>query len=225
MASKLRLFGFPVSQPTRSVLMLCKSAGISYDFVLVDALQGHTRSADFRKINPAGLVPVIDDNGFILSESPAILQYIVDSRSLSEWQPRDAQTAAKINFWMHWHHSNSRKATRAVLIPHMFPPKHNGDEIRSNGFKELSKATTYLNDFLSVSGSKFLVNDTLTLADLLIVTEYDQLMPEAFNLFDFHPFPFVDKWVSEVRKAVPCYQEFYSPVVEAASRVRASKSS
>ncbi len=62
-SSQMVIYGFPLSQPTRSVLMLCQEAKIDYNFILVDALKGDTRKPDFRKINPAGLVPVINDNG------------------------------------------------------------------------------------------------------------------------------------------------------------------
>jgi glutathione S-transferase len=50
----LKLYGFPLSQPTRSVLMLCKEGGIQYEFYIVNALKGETRKPEFKAINPAG---------------------------------------------------------------------------------------------------------------------------------------------------------------------------
>ena len=48
----LKLYGFPLSQPTRAVLLLLKSASIPYEFITVDALKAENRKPDFLKINP-----------------------------------------------------------------------------------------------------------------------------------------------------------------------------
>ena len=46
---------------------------------------GGTKSEDFLKVNPAGLIPAIDDNGFFLGESNAILPYLAEQNSWSSW--------------------------------------------------------------------------------------------------------------------------------------------
>ncbi len=117
----LKLYGFPLSQPTRSVLMLLKENAVPYELVLVDALKGDHRKPDFLALNEAGLVPIIADSGFdsidasgahkpfILGESAAILQHLCETRGLHEWypsasDPASATTRARINRWLHWHH-------------------------------------------------------------------------------------------------------------------------
>jgi hypothetical protein len=52
--SGLIIYGFPLSQPTRSVLLLCHANDIPYDFKIVDAIKGENRKSDFLKIHPAG---------------------------------------------------------------------------------------------------------------------------------------------------------------------------
>ena len=54
---------------------------IPYEFHLVDALKGETNKAPFLKINPAGLVPCIQDEHGVLGESGAILQYLCESKA------------------------------------------------------------------------------------------------------------------------------------------------
>ncbi len=46
------------------------------EIIEVDILKGESRTAEFLKINPNGRTPVLDDNGFILAESNAILAYL-----------------------------------------------------------------------------------------------------------------------------------------------------
>ena len=127
----LKVYGFPLSQPYRSVIMLCKAAKLPHQPILVDALKGETRTPVFKKISPVGLVPVIDDDGYILHESPAILSYLCESRGLKDWFPDDPKKRGEINAWMHWHHSNTRKGTLKVLRQILFPKKNAGDEMTS----------------------------------------------------------------------------------------------
>lgn len=65
----LTIYGFPLSQPTRSVLMLCKENSIPFTFKLVDALKGENRKPEFRKFHPAGLLPAISVGNDLCSEN------------------------------------------------------------------------------------------------------------------------------------------------------------
>ena len=63
----------------------------------VDILKGESRTAEFLKINPNGRTPVLDDNGFILAESNAILAYLAKE---TKFLPDDRQKFALIFQWM-----------------------------------------------------------------------------------------------------------------------------
>jgi glutathione S-transferase len=63
----------------------------------VDILKGQSRTPEFLKINPNGRTPVLDDNGFVLAESNAILAYLAkETKYLSE----DRKKFAMIFQWM-----------------------------------------------------------------------------------------------------------------------------
>ena len=44
-----------------------------------------------------------------------------------------------------------------------------------------------------------------TIADLLLIPEIDQVSKEAFNLFDYSPYPNVLRWMENIRETVPSY--------------------
>ena len=121
----IKLYGFPMSQPVRSVLLLCNSADIKYDFVLVNALKGEHLKPDFKKIHPAGLLPAIEEDGLgVMGECSAILVYLAETRKLEQWYPSsDPIKRAHINFFLSWHHGNTRVATSGLIRNKMFPPK------------------------------------------------------------------------------------------------------
>uniref|UniRef100_A0A182NZ19 glutathione transferase n=1 Tax=Anopheles dirus TaxID=7168 RepID=A0A182NZ19_9DIPT len=73
------LYYFPMSPPARSVLLLVKELGLSVNLKEVNPLAGETRTEEFLRINPEHTIPTLDDNGFYLGESRAILTYLIDA--------------------------------------------------------------------------------------------------------------------------------------------------
>jgi len=71
---------------------------IAYDIQLMSFNDGDLKKPEFLAINPRGKVPTIVDNGFVLSESAAILEYLEQSRpdSGKPLFPGDAQDQAMV---------------------------------------------------------------------------------------------------------------------------------
>lgn len=218
----LKLYGFPFSQPTRSVLLLLKENKIKYDFVLVDARKGEARSPEYKKMVPTAMVPAIDDNGFVLSEAAAIMMYLCDKHSLNQWYPSDLQQRARANFWLHWNHTNTRASTKQIIVKKMWPPKDMPlDQALERGRKQLSFSVSFMEKTLSSNQTKYLCSGSHpTIADLFIAPELDQQLPEAMGLFDFAPYPRVSEWLSNLRATLPSYEEVFSQVVQESAKAR-----
>ena len=104
----LTLYGIYRSRATRNIWLLAE-LGASYRFVPV--IQGYrlpdpaapdaplnTTSPAFLQISPAGAVPVLDDDGFVLTESLAINLYLARKFG-GALAPRDAQEDARMQQW------------------------------------------------------------------------------------------------------------------------------
>ena len=76
----MKLYNVSYSGNSYKVRLLLSQLGIPYEIVDVDILKGESRTAEFLKISPNGRTPVLDDNGFILAESNAILAYLESGR-------------------------------------------------------------------------------------------------------------------------------------------------
>ena len=77
--------------------LLLAHLGVPCEIVEVDILKGASRTPDFLKINPNGRTPVLDDDGFILAESNAILAYLARG---TKYLPDERKAFALVFQWL-----------------------------------------------------------------------------------------------------------------------------
>lgn len=102
----MRLYHHPMSLNARRAVMTALHLGVEVDLVVVDLARGEQRRPDFLRLNPAGKVPVLEDDGFALSESHAIMAYLADKTPGQTVYPQALQARADVNRWLFWsaHH-------------------------------------------------------------------------------------------------------------------------
>lgn len=70
----LKLYGSAMS--TSRVLVTILEKDLPYELILIDIAKGDQKTEDYKKLQPFGKVPVLDDDGFIIFESRAICKYL-----------------------------------------------------------------------------------------------------------------------------------------------------
>ena len=73
----LKLYGYRNGRTLRALWTL-EEIGAQYDYVEVDLMRGEGREPWFLQINPGGKVPVLDDNGAIITESAAVCMHLAE---------------------------------------------------------------------------------------------------------------------------------------------------
>ncbi len=96
----MKIFGHPMSTCTRKVMMTLAEKGQEAEFVPVDVLGGEHRTEGYRARQPFGVVPVLDDEGFVLYESRAIIRYIDGRFGTTALTPTAPRDAARMNQWL-----------------------------------------------------------------------------------------------------------------------------
>ncbi len=93
----IRLYDSAISGNSYKVRLAAAQLGIRLEIVPVDILRGESRTLEFLARNPNGRTPVIDDDGFVLSESNAILAYLARGSRLL---PDDRRRLALVLQWL-----------------------------------------------------------------------------------------------------------------------------
>ncbi len=99
----LKIWGRRNSINVQKVLWCCGELALKYDRVDAGMAFGVNDTPEYKAMNPNGLVPTIDHDGFILWESHAIVRYLARKHGAGKLWPEDARTAADADRWMEWY--------------------------------------------------------------------------------------------------------------------------
>ena len=98
----MRLYHHPLSSNARRAVLAAVHLHAPVDLVLVDLAHGEQRAPGFLQLNPNHRVPVLDDDGFVLWESHAIMQYLADKTPGQTLYPTGLRERSDVNRWLFW---------------------------------------------------------------------------------------------------------------------------
>jgi glutathione S-transferase len=98
----ITLYDVQPSPHARKVRLLAAELGIPLAKVSCDPRIGETRTPEYLAKNPNGRVPTLEEDGFVLWESPAILKYLAAKRPERALCGSDPKTQALVDQWMCW---------------------------------------------------------------------------------------------------------------------------
>jgi glutathione S-transferase len=215
----MKLYHHPVSTTSRPVVLFARESGIPLDYEVVDLFSGGQFEARFAAINPSCQVPVLEDEGFLLTESSAILKYLADKTG-SPAYPRDPRQRARVNERMDWFNTGFyRDYSYGFVYPQIFPFMRRPDErVQAGtiawGREKAQGWLRVLDRNLLGTNSPYVAGSELSIADYQ--GSVMVLGGEAIGL-DFAPFPNVARWLDRMR-ALPHWasvnEAFYRYVVE-----------
>lgn len=198
----LKVYFDLMSQPSRAVVLFLKANKLQFTPKPIALRKGEHLKEDFGAINPFRLVPAIDDNGFKLTESVAILRYLADKYQVSDhWYPKDLQKRARVDTYMAWQHLNLRLFGSLVFRTKVIDPRMTGKPIDK---KKLAECETQLDicldkiDTIFLREASFLGGNEISVADLLGICELMQ--PYAVGHDVFRGRPKLDSWAKRVQQ-------------------------
>ena len=204
MSEPLTLYGVPFSQPVRAVMWLLLHKREPFNMVLINpGSKGDngSRNPAFLAKNPGGTIPCIEepDSGFVLAEAHAILCYLARKHEWYDLYPADLRAAAKVDWYLHFHHRNVRDASVGLVAPKIRKDLDIPELVQQSARTTLTRALEGLESGW-LADSRFLTGDHVSIADMAAYVEIGQLQPQFTNVYDFTPFPNVRRWLSDMQQ-------------------------
>ncbi|MEQ9812868.1 MAG: glutathione S-transferase family protein [Azospirillaceae bacterium] len=198
----MKLHMHPVSMTSRPVRLFIAENGLDVDEVVVDILSGEHLKPPFAELNPSRLVPVLEDDGMVLTESSAILKYLADKFDLPSY-PKDLKARARVNELMDWFNTNFyREYGYGWIYPQIFPNhKRPDDTVHAGtvawGRERALAMLKVLNDNILGPDRAYLTGDRVTIADYFGVC---LLTLGEITRNDWSRYPSIARWVSNMKQ-------------------------
>ena len=90
------LHGYWRSGASYRVRIALNLKGITYDNAAHDLRKGEQKAADYVALNPQGMVPALQDGDLILTQSPAILEWLEETHPEPTLMPKGANERATV---------------------------------------------------------------------------------------------------------------------------------
>jgi len=161
---------FPPSPRATKVTALANHLGLDCEPRLIDLFKGEQHGPGFAALNPNERMPVLEDEGFVLWESNAILYYLAAKKPGSGLWPSDARGQADVLRWhsweaAHWFPACAILAFERVLKKLTGQGDPDPDEV-AKGENQFHRCAAVLDGALR--GRRWLLGDPLTIADFAV---------------------------------------------------------
>jgi len=192
------IYSFNLSNFCRSVLMTAKHLNIDLNVIEVDP-GPEQWSPEFLKVNPNHNLPTLNDNGFVLVESRAIMQYLCNQyANKSSLYPKEPKARAQVDRWLFFDVTLNGSIANAVLRK----PFTGVDPLpeRVIAFKNNMKLLDE-----SIGDNHYLTgNEHLTIADLAVLSSTAIFLNLGTDLSEYPKFK---RWLTTLSQELPYFAD------------------
>ena len=194
----MKLYYHPLSGHSHRARLFVSLLGIPHELIEVDLKSGAHKKPEFLALNPFGQVPVLDDDGTIVSDSNAILVYLAKKFGKTGWLPEDPRGAASVQRWLSVAAGEIAYGPAAARLITVFGAKYNPDDVIGRAHVLLKRVEAHLAD------REWLVGDHPTIAD---VSFYSYVARAPEGNVDLSAYPRVNALLRRV-EALPGFVPF-----------------
>lgn len=207
-AGVLAIWGRITSVNVQKVVWTADELGLAYERRDAGGAFGVVATPEYRRMNPNGLVPVIEDDGFVLWESNAIVRYLAAKHAPGRLWPDDLRRRADIDRWMDWQATEFTPAMRNAFLQLVRTPPEKRDAAAIEASRSASeKAAAVLEAHLA--GRAFVAGDAFSPADIVLGCAAHRWL----NLpLEREPRPGMQRWYASLRARPGAAQALATPV-------------
>lgn len=199
----IKLYHHPLSGHAHRVELMLSLLQLPIERVFVDLANGEHKQAAFLAINAFGQIPVIDDNGTLLSDSNATLVYLAKKYGDGAWLSDEPLAAARVQRWLSVAAGQVAYGPAAARLITVFAAPLNAEEV-------IARAHTLLKVMdKELATTAFLAGATATIAD---VANYSYIAHAPEGNVSLEPYANVRAWLQRV-EALPGFVPMQRTVI------------
>ena len=199
----LKIYAFPPSPRSFKVLWAANHLGIDYELRLVDFTKNAQRAPEFVALNPNGRAPAIDDGGYVLWESNAIVEYLASLKPQSGVMPQETRAQLAVRKWLFWESAHWDPACAVFAFERVVKPLFGLGEASQSEIERGTQAFERVGGVLDgeLKKHRYVAGETLTVADLSLGAAMCIADQARFPVENFRA---IQRWHNDL-KALPSW--------------------
>jgi glutathione S-transferase len=198
----IKIWGRNTSVNVQKVMWAVGELGLPHERIDVGGAFGKNREPAYLALNPNGLVPTLEEDGFLLWESNSIVRYLAAKYGAGTLEPTDPHARARAGSWMDWQLSVAGPALTPVFWGLIRTPAEKRDHAAIEAGKVKSMAAMAILD-AQLANTAYVAGDTLTMADIpvaLMAYRFRRLVPDRTGLDN------LERWFTTIEQR-PAFKE------------------
>ena len=230
-----KLYNAPQSTCSQRVRFVLNAKGLPFDEVKLNLLDGDQLKPEYLKLNPNGVVPTLDHDGQIVTDSTVITEYLDEVEPQDSFTPENPVLRARMRALMHFIDEMPAAAVRVPTFNLAFLPKFQA--MSREDFTAMAESKPLRREFMTAmgqtgfpqaemdaalarlrrswermdaeiegSGGPWLLGKNITLADVAVMPAVVRMNDLA--MADWQDLPRVVTWFDNIR-AHPAFKPTY----------------
>jgi maleylacetoacetate isomerase len=184
--SKVILYGYWRSSASYRVRIALNLAGIAYRSVPVDILKREHKSPEHLKRNLQGLVPALEIDGNLFTQSLAIIEYLAETRGLPNILPMAPMERAKVRALAYAIAMDIHPICNSSVVAHVMEITGKGEEARPGWMKKfIGEGLAAVETMLQENQGPLCFSSSPTLADICLVPQVYNARRWGINMMHF----------------------------------------
>jgi glutathione S-transferase len=198
----IKIWGRNTSVNVQKVMWAVGELKLAHERIDVGGAFGKNREPAYLAMNPNGLVPTLEEDGFILWESNSIVRYLAAKYGAGTLEPSDLRARARAQSWMDWQLSVAAPAIHGLFWGLVRTPPEKRDPAAIEASREKTLAALKLLD-AQLARTHFVAGETLSMGDIpvaLMAYRFRRLTEERTGIDN------VERWFAEI-EVRPAFKE------------------
>jgi glutathione S-transferase len=192
----IKIWGRTTSINVQKVMWAIGELDLPHERIDAGGTFGKNTEAAYLTMNPNGLVPTLDEDGFILWESNSILRYIAAKYGPGKLEPVDLRERARASSWMDWQLTTASPAIRELFWGLIRTPAEKRNKAAIDASREQTGAAMKILDG-QLAKTSFVAGEKFSMGDIpvaLVAYRFRRLAPEHPKLKN------LERWYAAVEQ-------------------------